>query len=52
MTDVVIIIKDSNCPGCRMALPPQLTIDLQRADELHQCPHCRRIIIHKNVIDD
>ena len=24
---------------------------VQRADELHQCPHCRRIIIHKNVIE-
>ena len=52
MTNVVIIIKDGNCPGCRMALPPQLTIDLQRADELHQCPHCRRIIIHKSILED
>jgi len=52
MTNVVIIINDGNCSGCRMALPPQLTIELQRAIELHQCPHCRRIIIHKNVIDD
>ena len=52
ITNVVIIINDDTCPGCRMALPPQLTIELQRASELHQCPHCRRIIIHKNVIDD
>ena len=52
ITNVVLIIKDGNCPGCRMALPPQLTIELQRANELHQCPHCRRIIIHKNVIED
>jgi hypothetical protein len=52
ISNVVIIINDGNCSGCRMALPPQLTIELQRADELHQCPHCRRIIIHKNVIDD
>jgi predicted nucleic acid-binding Zn-ribbon protein len=35
-----------------MALPPQLNIELQRADELHQCPHCRRIIIHKTVVED
>ena len=51
ITNAVLIIKDGNCPGCRMALPPQLTIELQRANELHQCPHCRRIIIHKKVID-
>ncbi len=52
ISNVVIIINGGTCTGCRMALPPQLTIELQRANELHQCPHCRRIIIHKNVIAD
>jgi hypothetical protein len=52
ITNAVIIISGSNCTACRMALPPQLTIELQRANELHQCPHCRRIIIHRNVIED
>lgn len=50
--NVVIIIDGGNCTACRMALPPQLTIELQRAQELHQCPHCRRIIIHKSLVDD
>jgi len=50
--NAVIIINDATCTGCRMALPPQLTIELQRADALHQCPHCRRIIIHKRVVED
>ena len=50
--NAVIIISDGTCTACRMALPPQLTIELQRANELHQCPHCRRIIIHKAVIED
>ncbi len=50
--NAVIIISDATCTACRMALPPQLTIELQRANEVHQCPHCRRIIIHKNVIED
>ena len=49
--NAVIIIKDGTCTACRMALPPQLTIELQRANELHQCPHCRRIIIHKSIIE-
>jgi len=52
ITNAVIIVSGGTCTACRMALPPQLTIELQRADELHQCPHCRRIIIHKNVIED
>lgn len=51
LPNAVIIIKDGTCAACRMALPPQLTIDLQRADELHQCPHCRRIIIHTSIIE-
>ena len=50
--NAVIIISDGTCTACRMALPPQLTIELHRANELHQCPHCRRIIIHKTVLDD
>ena len=50
--NVVLVIADANCTGCRMALPPQLYIELQRAEELHQCPHCQRMIIHKNVLDD
>jgi len=50
--NAVIIIGDGTCTACRMSLPPQLTIELRRADELHQCPHCRRIIIHKSVIED
>ena len=52
LPNAVIIVTDGNCSACRMALPPQLTIELQRATELHQCPHCRRILIHKTVIDE
>ena len=51
ISNAVVIIADGTCDACRMALPPQLTIELQRAGELHQCPHCRRIIIHKTVVD-
>jgi predicted nucleic acid-binding Zn-ribbon protein len=52
LVNAVIIISDGTCTACRMALPAQLTIELQRAEDLHQCPHCRRIIIHKSVIED
>jgi len=51
LPNAVIIINSGTCTACRMALPPQLNIELQRADELHQCPHCRRIIIHKSIIE-
>jgi predicted nucleic acid-binding Zn-ribbon protein len=52
ITNAVVIIDDGTCTACRMALPPQLTIELRRAEELHQCPHCRRIIIHKTLLQD
>jgi len=52
LVNAVIIISDGTCTACRMALPAQLTIELQRAEDLHQCPHCRRIIIHKSVIEE
>lgn len=52
LTTAVVIVTDGTCRACQMALPPQLTIELQRGDALHQCPHCRRIIIHKVVIED
>ena len=51
LPNAVIIVTAGTCTACRMALPPQLTIELQRANELHQCPHCRRIIIHQSVVD-
>lgn len=52
LSNAVVVIDDATCTACRMALPPQLAIELQRANELHQCPHCRRIIIHKLVVED
>ncbi|MEZ4287810.1 MAG: C4-type zinc ribbon domain-containing protein, partial [Polyangiales bacterium] len=43
--NVVAIISDGTCTACRMALPPQLYIDLQRGTEIQDCPHCRRIVL-------
>lgn len=52
LPNVVVFIDDATCPACRMALPAQLSIELRRAEELHQCPHCRRIIINKETVED
>ncbi len=52
LPNVVVFIEDATCPACRMALPAQLSIELRRAEELHQCPHCRRIIINKGTVED
>jgi predicted nucleic acid-binding Zn-ribbon protein len=32
------------CKGCNMMVPPQLFIEIQRGNQLHQCPSCNRIL--------
>ena len=37
LVNAVAIVDAGTCTACRMHLPPQLFINLQRADEIHQC---------------
>jgi predicted nucleic acid-binding Zn-ribbon protein len=50
----VVEIVNGSCVGCRMALPPQMLLELQRAEQpdLAQCPHCRRFVYTKAMIED
>ena len=36
--------KVGTCQGCRMRLPPQLYIELQKHLQIHFCPNCQRIL--------
>lgn len=36
------------CKGCNMRIPPQIYNEIQRGTEMHTCPSCRRILIHKD----
>ncbi len=36
--------KGGTCQGCRMRLPPQLYIELQKHLQIHFCPNCQRIL--------
>lgn len=40
----VVPVQQAICMGCHMNIPPQLFNELQRFDEIRQCPHCQRII--------
>ena len=46
---VSFIGADGTCHSCRMALPPQLFIEVQRGDEFHECPQCRAFLIHESL---
>jgi hypothetical protein len=37
-------VNRGTCQVCHMSLPPQMFIDLQRDEQLLQCPICQRII--------
>jgi predicted nucleic acid-binding Zn-ribbon protein len=40
----VAAAKDAICQGCHVNIPPQLYNELQRYEQLVQCPNCQRII--------
>lgn len=37
-------VRDGVCFGCHMNILPQQSIDLQKGQEILQCPHCQRIL--------
>ncbi|QWV93916.1 hypothetical protein KP004_01600 [Geomonas oryzisoli] len=48
----VVEAKEGNCMGCNMHLPPQLYNTLFRADDVITCPHCQRILVMKQEVQD
>jgi predicted nucleic acid-binding Zn-ribbon protein len=38
------LVKDGICLGCRLQLPPQLVSQVKRAQDVHTCPYCYRIL--------
>ncbi|RJQ68496.1 MAG: hypothetical protein C4519_23170 [Desulfobacteraceae bacterium] len=48
----VAAVVDSVCQACRMNLPPQAYIELQRLNTMSMCPHCQRIIYPKVIVED
>ncbi len=37
-------VREGVCLGCHMNILPQQFIDLQKGEEMLQCPHCQRIL--------
>ncbi len=40
----IAAVHDGVCLGCHMNILPQQFIDLQKGEEILQCPHCQRIL--------
>ncbi|MBV5318766.1 MAG: hypothetical protein JZU50_13285 [Desulfobulbaceae bacterium] len=43
----VVAVNVNVCQGCYMALPPQQVIEIRKAEKLHTCPTCQRILYYK-----
>jgi len=47
----VIVIEDGTCAHCRMSLPAQLYIEVQKGEECIDCPQCRILLLHKSLVE-
>jgi predicted nucleic acid-binding Zn-ribbon protein len=45
-------VHDGVCLGCHMNILPQQFIDLQKGEEILQCPHCQRILYWQEVEEE
>ena len=48
----VAVIDSGTCISCQMALPPQLYIEIQRAEDFHSCPQCNALLVHANLLEE
>ncbi len=42
--NAVVAVKGGVCQGCHMALAPQLAIQVERAESIHACRQCKRLL--------
>lgn len=42
---VIVALKDTICPSCHIAVPPQTFNDLLRGGQIMSCPNCQRLIV-------
>ncbi len=47
----VVVIEDGTCSNCRMSLPAQLYIEVQKGEESIDCPQCRILLLHRGVVE-
>jgi hypothetical protein len=41
---VIVSVTDGICNGCRISIPPQKFIELQKGEQILSCPNCHRLI--------
>lgn len=46
----VVLVKDELCGGCRVGIPPQTFIEIQRCEKVVTCGNCARILLHEERV--
>jgi uncharacterized protein len=46
----VALVVGEVCQGCRTRIPPQLSLQILRAERVETCQRCRRILVHERVL--
>ena len=49
---VLAILEPETCTSCRVALPPQLFIEVMRGEDYFRCPSCKAFVVYKGLLDD
>lgn len=50
--NAVVAVKSGVCQGCHMALAPQLAIQVARAESIHSCRQCKRLLFIPPAVED
>jgi len=50
--DVVSVVADGVCQGCRMRIPRRLVGQLEQFSEVFHCPHCGRFLLAEEDAPD
>jgi predicted nucleic acid-binding Zn-ribbon protein len=44
----VAVVTGEICQGCRVGIPPQAFIEIQRGEDIVSCGNCQRLLIHED----
>ena len=51
-SSLVAVIRGQSCGGCHLRLPPQLVNEVRKAQELHTCNSCGRILYWQDEVPE
>lgn len=46
----VVEALNEACSGCHMSIPPQVYVNVKKNDSIISCPHCGRILFHRDAV--